>query len=168
MIPSDDQTPMDTTEEDSSAGVSCAEPAGSPVSDTPETDEALVDHMPANETEWSEHYLKLSIHARKMERERDAARVPICIGRPIIEILAAEGVWPEWTHDTPTESGHYWWQHDPKCVPYVVEVRPFVDGAKEARFPWGNTILLDRKSTARWAGPIPLPRCHTSKFSDDL
>lgn len=41
------------------------------------------------------NYLKLSIHARKMERERerDAARVPICIGRPIIEILAAEGVW---------------------------------------------------------------------------
>lgn len=93
MMLSDDQTPMDTTEADSSAGVSCAEPAGSPVSDTPETDEALVDHIPADATEWSEHYLKLSIHARKMERERDAARVPICIGRPIIEILAAEGVW---------------------------------------------------------------------------
>ena len=93
MIPSDDQTPINTIEADSSAGVSCTEPAGFPVSDTPETDAALVDHMPANATEWSEHYLTLSIHARKMERERDAARVPICIGRPIIEILAAEGVW---------------------------------------------------------------------------
>lgn len=45
-----------------------------PASNTPETDEALVDHMPANETEWSEHYLKLSIYARKLERERDEAR----------------------------------------------------------------------------------------------
>src|SRR6478736_7647221 len=30
---------------------------------------------------------------RKLERERDDARIPICIGRPIIEILASEGVW---------------------------------------------------------------------------
>lgn len=64
-----------------------------PVSETPETDAALVDHMPKDATEWSEHYLTLSIHARKLERERDAARVPICIGRPIIEILAEEGIW---------------------------------------------------------------------------
>jgi hypothetical protein len=49
--------------------------------------------MPADATEWSEYYLALSIHARKLERERDAARVPICIGRPIIEILAKEGMW---------------------------------------------------------------------------
>lgn len=40
-------------------------------SDTPETDAALVDHMPKDATEWSEHYLALSIHARKLERERD-------------------------------------------------------------------------------------------------
>jgi len=62
-------------------------------SDTPETDAALVDHMPKDATEWSECYLSLSIHARKMERERNAARIPICIGRPIIEILAKEGIW---------------------------------------------------------------------------
>lgn len=76
-------------------------------------------------------------------------------------VASIDMVWPKWTHDTPTESGYYWWQHDPKCVTFVVEVRPFVDGTKEALFPWGNMILLDRKSTARWAGPIPLPRCHT-------
>jgi hypothetical protein len=40
---------------------------------TPETDAALVDHMPKDATEWSEHYLALSIHARKLERERDEA-----------------------------------------------------------------------------------------------
>lgn len=40
-------------------------------SDTPETDAALVDHMPKDATEWSEHYLALSVHARKLERERD-------------------------------------------------------------------------------------------------
>jgi hypothetical protein len=67
--------------------------AAATVSETPETDEALVDHMPKDATEWSEYYLALSIHARKLERERDAARVPICIGRPIIEILAKEGMW---------------------------------------------------------------------------
>jgi len=49
------------------------ETAGSPVSDTLETDAALVDHMPKDATEWSEHYLALSIHARKLERERNAA-----------------------------------------------------------------------------------------------
>jgi len=65
----------------------------SPVSETPETDAALVDHMPKDAMEWSEHYLALSIHARKLERERNAARIPICIGRPVIEILAKEGMW---------------------------------------------------------------------------
>jgi hypothetical protein len=64
-----------------------------PASDTPETDAVIVDHMPENSTEWSEHYLALSIHARRLERERNAARIPICIGRPIIEILAEEGIW---------------------------------------------------------------------------
>jgi len=49
--------------------------------------------MPKDATEWSEHYLGLSIHARKLERERNAARIPICIGRPIIEILSKEGMW---------------------------------------------------------------------------
>lgn len=63
------------------------------ISETPETDAVLVDHMPEDAREWSEHYLALSIHARKLERERDAARIPICIGRPIIEILAEEGMW---------------------------------------------------------------------------
>jgi len=62
-------------------------------SDTPETDAALVDHMPADASEWSQCYYELSVHARKMERERDAARIPICIGRPIIEILAKDGIW---------------------------------------------------------------------------
>lgn len=41
---------------------------------TPETDAALVDHMPKDATEWSEHYLALCIHSRKLERERDEAR----------------------------------------------------------------------------------------------
>ena len=41
---------------------------------TPETDAALVDHMPKDATKWSEHYLSLSIFARKLERERDEAR----------------------------------------------------------------------------------------------
>lgn len=41
---------------------------------TPETDAALVDHMPKDATEWSEHYLTLCIHSRKLERERDEAR----------------------------------------------------------------------------------------------
>lgn len=62
-------------------------------SDTPETDAALVDHMPKDATEWSQCYLELSRHARKMELERNTARIPICIGRPIIEILASEGIW---------------------------------------------------------------------------
>ena len=48
--------------------------------------------MPEPE-EWSQHYLNLAIHARRMERERNSARIPICIGRPIIEILANEGMW---------------------------------------------------------------------------
>jgi hypothetical protein len=79
--------------EDQNAQGGCLQQACSPVSETPETDAALVDHMPKDATEWSEHYLALSIHARKLERERDAARIPICIGRPIIEILAKEGMW---------------------------------------------------------------------------
>lgn len=37
---------------------------------TPETDAALVDHMPKGATEWSEHHLLLSIHARNLQRER--------------------------------------------------------------------------------------------------
>jgi len=41
---------------------------------TPETDAALVDHMPKDATEWSEHYLALCLHSRKLERERDEAR----------------------------------------------------------------------------------------------
>ena len=62
-------------------------------SDTPETDAALIDHMPKGASEWSQCYYELSVHARRMERERNAARIPICIGRPIIEILAKDGVW---------------------------------------------------------------------------
>jgi hypothetical protein len=69
----------------------CQQEPCSPSSDTPETDAALVDEMPEPE-EWSQHYLNLAIHARRMERERDAARIPICIGKPIIEILAKEGM----------------------------------------------------------------------------
>lgn len=41
-------------------------------SETPETDKALVDHMP-DVNEWSQCYLDLAIHARRMERERNAA-----------------------------------------------------------------------------------------------
>lgn len=41
-------------------------------SDTPETDAVLVDHKP-EAGEWSQCYLDLTIHARKMERERNAA-----------------------------------------------------------------------------------------------
>ena len=41
-------------------------------SDTPETDAALVDHMP-EVSEWSQCYLDLTIHARRMERERNTA-----------------------------------------------------------------------------------------------
>lgn len=41
---------------------------------TPETNAALVDQMPKDATEWSEHYLALCIHSRKLERERDEAR----------------------------------------------------------------------------------------------
>ena len=63
------------------------------ISDTPETDASLVDHMPQDSSEWSRCYYELSVHARRMERERDAARIPICIGRPIIEILAKDGIW---------------------------------------------------------------------------
>lgn len=37
---------------------------------TPETNAALVDHMPKDATEWSEHHLPLSIHARNLQRER--------------------------------------------------------------------------------------------------
>jgi hypothetical protein len=38
---------------------------------SPEITAALVDHMPANETEWSMHYLELSRLCRKLVRERD-------------------------------------------------------------------------------------------------
>lgn len=41
------------------------------LSDTPETDAALVDHMP-EPSEWSRHYLVLSRLCRKLERERNA------------------------------------------------------------------------------------------------
>lgn len=51
-----------------------ATPAKLMISETPETDRVLVDHMPKDSTEWSEHYLELCVHARKLERERDAAR----------------------------------------------------------------------------------------------
>lgn len=48
---------------------------------TPETDAALVDHMPKDATEWSEHYLTLCIHSRKLERERDEAREHLALYR---------------------------------------------------------------------------------------
>lgn len=38
---------------------------------SPEITAALVDHMPANETEWSMHYLELSRLCRKLVGERD-------------------------------------------------------------------------------------------------
>ena len=94
MIPNTNAlTPELDAIEDQDAQGGCLHQACSPVSETPETDAALVDHMPKDATEWSKHYLALSIHARKLERERNAARIPICIGRPIIEILANEGMW---------------------------------------------------------------------------
>lgn len=62
----------------------CLQQAGSPVSQTPECD--LLERTTLNPADWM-------ALARKMERERNAARVPICIGRPIIEILAKEGMW---------------------------------------------------------------------------
>ena len=37
----------------------------------PETDAALVDHMPADDNEWSQCYLDLSRLCRKLEQERD-------------------------------------------------------------------------------------------------
>ena len=40
---------------------------------TPETDAALVGHMPLDDNEWSQCYLNLSRLCRKLERERDAA-----------------------------------------------------------------------------------------------
>lgn len=57
-------------------------------SDTPDTDALL---EPVRES--AAFHSPLAEHARKLERERDAARTPICIGRPIIEILAEEGIW---------------------------------------------------------------------------
>ena len=42
------------------------------MSDTPRTDAALVDHMPET-SEWSQCYLDLTIHARQLERELNAA-----------------------------------------------------------------------------------------------
>ncbi len=65
-------------------------------SDTPETDAliaAQAQSLPRDTTDWSEQVIALAFHARKMERERDEARIPICIGRPIIETLAKEGQW---------------------------------------------------------------------------
>jgi hypothetical protein len=60
----------------------------SPVSDTPETD-ALLEPLRGS----CAFNGPCAEHARRLERERNAARIPICIGRPIIEILAKEGMW---------------------------------------------------------------------------
>lgn len=45
-----------------------------PPEDTPRTNKALVDHLPADATEWSVEYLHLSRHARQLERELEAMR----------------------------------------------------------------------------------------------
>lgn len=61
------------TDPNSPQKAGCQREPCSPSSDTPETDAALVDGMPEPE-EWSQHYLNLAIHARRMERERDILR----------------------------------------------------------------------------------------------
>lgn len=56
------------------------------MSDTPETDALF---PPSDDSLYSAQRAL----AQKLERERNAARVPICIGKPIIGILASEGAW---------------------------------------------------------------------------
>ena len=53
----------------------------------PETDAALVDHMPADDNEWSQCYLDLSRLCRKLEQERDANRAIIETQRELIDTL---------------------------------------------------------------------------------
>jgi hypothetical protein len=50
---------------------------GGEVSDTPRTFAALVDHMPENSNEWSEHYLNLATFARSIERRAIAAEARV-------------------------------------------------------------------------------------------
>ena len=57
------------------------------MSNTPETDAALVDHMPADDNEWSQCYLDLSRLCRKLEQERDANRAIIETQRELIDTL---------------------------------------------------------------------------------
>jgi hypothetical protein len=68
-----------------------AEATCSSSSDTPETDAAT---LRATDIEGGGEFDAVHVQvAKRLERERNAARIPICIGRPIIEILAEEGAW---------------------------------------------------------------------------
>jgi len=53
----------------------------------PETQAALVDHMPIDDNEWSQCYLDLSRLCRKLEQERDANRAIIETQRELIDTL---------------------------------------------------------------------------------
>jgi len=59
---------------------------------TPETD-AEVARLNSNGDSFADSHRELAGLARRLERERNLARLPICVGRPIIEILAKEGMW---------------------------------------------------------------------------
>ena len=56
-------------------------------SDTPETDRIV-----SIEGNWYTKALRMMHHAKRLERERNTARIPICVGRHIIETLADEGM----------------------------------------------------------------------------
>ena len=60
---------------------------------TPETDAAELDAHVGVTTLDASDVAKAYEFARGLERQRNAARVPICVGRPIIGILARDGQW---------------------------------------------------------------------------
>jgi len=90
--------------------------ACSPSSDTPETDAALVDHMPEPE-EWSQCYLDLAIHARKMERERNTLlRAAGSVRERLYEL-------PEALHagNCPKSFEEWWNDHENGCPTLVLD-----------------------------------------------